>query len=127
MQLTRSGADAVHSDTLLANNLVTQSSAETNNSALSGSVVEELWNTMSVICSTALNLTGAHLRVANEGILQDAEQLKVSHCTPVNSDIQTYNGSVVNNARTPRHNRDKALNKVEHGVDVNVEDMPPLL
>lgn len=69
----------------------------------------------------------AYLRVANEGILQDAEKSRISHCTSVNSYFQTYDRSVVNNTRAPRHNRDKALNKVKHGVDVNVEDVPPLL
>lgn len=82
---------------------------------------------MSAIRLTALNLVGIYLRVANEGILHGAAQSRVSHCTPINSDVQTYDRSVVNNARTPRHNRDEALNKVEHGVNVNVEDVPPLL
>lgn len=82
---------------------------------------------MSVIRLAALNLVGIYLRVANEGILHGSEQSRVNHCTPIKSDLQTYDRSVVNNARTPRHNRDEALNKVEHGVNVNVEDVPPLL
>lgn len=82
---------------------------------------------MSVICLTALNLVGIYLGVANEGILHGAEQSRVSHCAPINSDLPTYDRSVVNNARAPRHNRDEALNKVEHGVDVDIEDVPPLL
>lgn len=42
---------------------------------------------MSAIRLTALNLVGIYLRVANEGILHGAAQSRVSHCTPINSDV----------------------------------------